>query len=119
MKEGNILVATWGYSMILATFVRVIKVSPKSILVEELLSSSATDGDRAAAGIKPSSQDGFLQTYVVPSTTARQRNGEKNIIRLYSRGMTESVEKFITMKDGYQKEFTLWDGKPVFEDHCD
>ena len=40
VKEGDILAGSWGYSMTLWSFVRVAKVTPKQVVLEELRSYS-------------------------------------------------------------------------------
>lgn len=138
IKIGDILVCSWGYSMILTTWVKVIKVSPKSILVREIGTRGATDEERAAAKIGPKENDGFLQLYVMPVPESERMdskfvNGEWTKVtkdyRLFDRGnemrwddlgdKQVPVRKFITVKDRYTKTFYLWDGKPEHEDHCD
>lgn len=114
MKD-KILVASWGYSMILTTWVKVIRENPKTLLVAEINSRAATDEECAANGHKQN--PGYLQYYSVAADTFRSKNGKESIpFRLYKRGdsyigtPTDMSSKFY---------FKLWDGKPQFEDHCD
>lgn len=125
VKVGDILVSTWGYSMRLATFVKVEKVSAKTLVVREVILREASDEERKAAGL---GEPGYLQSYSMPTNQVTQEidwEGEmvgftrptKDVatIRLYP----NSSNGWFTRKDGYKKSFDLWDGRPVYENHCD
>lgn len=114
--ENKILVATWGYSMTLTTWVKVIKVSPKTILVKEVYSRSLSEEEMVAKGLKTA---GFYQSYSVlhEPVAFRERNGEvQKAFRLYKRG-----EYWVGSPDSYGSKFYFkeWDGTPQYEDHND
>ncbi len=59
MKKGTILSATWGYSMVLKTWVRVVDVGKKTLLVEEIEGRSATKYERKGL------TTAYLQDYTI------------------------------------------------------
>lgn len=115
--EKKILVATWGYSMVLSTWVKVLKVSPKTLLVVEIHSRNATPEEMKANKL---SEPGYLQSYVMPTDDARVRQSEEVAIpfRLYK---NKSTEGYHGKPSGMSTTlyFDEWNGKPVHEDHCD
>lgn len=114
---GKYLVAKWGYSMILATWVKVVGVSPKSLVVEEVKGRVLTIEELAAHKL---SAPGFLQYYTIPTDIELKQNiggGEKTkAFRIYKRDTT-----YVGTPSGMHMKlyFELWDGQPEFEDHCD
>lgn len=119
MKD-KILVAKWGYSMILATWVKVIKESPKSLVVDEVKGRNVTDDELKLHNL---SQPGFLQCYTVPTNESTGYGGyHDQPFRVYKR---ESKSGDTVVWVGHPKGmstklyFREWDGKPEFEDHCD
>lgn len=127
------MVASWGYSMVLTTWVRVVKVSPKTLLVEEIEQRSLSNEEHKQAGL----QTGYLSFYVVPlkPITATKKNGEaKPQFRLFSTARGKKAQNdedgsFQRWSEstwhGYPDDFStklffqVWDGKPQHEDHCD
>jgi hypothetical protein len=106
------LVAKWGYSMILATWVKVIKESPKSLLVQEVKGRTLTEDELTAKGLKPA----YLQCYSVPTDVPDARNGEIETFRIFKRdGSYRGTPPHMSST----LSFTVWDGEPEFEDHCD
>lgn len=117
-KKGEILVASWGYSMILVTFVRVIKDSGKTISVEELVSRAATKEEKAGR------THNDMQGYVMPTDQVRVGGPISQIpikYRLYRRkdSTGRTVYKGKEAAHSSAKFFRLWDGCPEFEDHAD
>lgn len=113
--KGSILVSSWGYSMVLTTWVRVVEAGAKTLLVEEINSRSANDEERVGL-----SKLGFMQNYTMPTDQARMRNGETvKQFRLYKRGSGDC--EFSGKPTGMSSKlyFKVWNGKPQFEDHCD
>jgi hypothetical protein len=113
--ENKILVASWGYSMILTTWVQVIKVSPKTLLVREIVSRGLTEKELEEKKLKPA----YLQMYSVAKEPVefRKRNGKDGEpFRLYKRG-----NHWVGTTDhgSTQFRFEEWNGEPQFEDHCD
>lgn len=118
--KGKILVAKWGYSMILSTWVRVIKESTKTLLVEEVKGRSLTTEELAQHKLSP----GFLQSYTVATDKLTGHNGLLAVpFRLYKRDVKLSGVDTIWI--GHPKTmsskliFTIWDGQPEYENHCD
>lgn len=118
--KGKILVAKWGYSMILSTWVRVIKESQKTLLVEEIEGRALTSEELAHHKLSPL----FLQYYTVATDKLVGHNGLiTSPFRLYKRdGALSGLE---TVWIGHPKMmstklvFSIWDGQPEYEDHCD
>lgn len=114
---GDVLVATWGYSMVLTSWVKVVKVSAKTLLVAELICRPLDAEEREANKL---SDPGFLQYYVVPTDELKTRNGEISAqFRLYSD--KEGGEGYHGYPDGMSSRlyFKKWDGRPKLEDHAD
>lgn len=122
VSPGTILVATWGYSMILSTWVRVVKVSPKSLLVEEIDSKRVPTEELSKWKL---SNPGYLCMYVTASENTKIRNCEKTkTFRIYKRetdrtGIPETTWVGTVPYMSSRMNFKIWDGLPVLEDHCD
>jgi len=127
---GKYLVSKWGYSMILSTWVKVIRETPKTLIVQEVKSHSLTSEELEEKKLSP----GWLQCYTVPTDVPVSHNGkEQPQFSVFKR--TKKVgtivtaagpkENFVDMYVGrtpdshYKHYFELWDGEPEFEDHCD
>ncbi len=112
IKEGDILVATWGYTMLLATWCRVVKVG-KTLLVEEINGRALSAAEHEAQNLTT----GYLQFYSVPTEIAAKHHDKPVQFRLYHRGESwKGAPAHMGYRDLF---FKPWDGKPVFEDHCD
>lgn len=116
ISVGDILVASWGYSMTLTTWVKVIKVSPKTLLVAEIERKALSPDELEKQNLKP----GFLQMYTMPLKTLSTYNGEHAPqFRLFANragdgGWHGFPDGIIT-----RLYFKKWDGRPQFEDHAD
>jgi hypothetical protein len=126
IKKGDVMVAKWGYSMILSTWVKVVKVSPKTILVQEIVSRQLSQEECESKKLKP----GYLQAYSVPTDNISLHNNEPQIpFRLYHPTKSDQwigdEKKEIEIWHGHPENmsirlaFVKWDGDPEFEDHCD
>jgi hypothetical protein len=110
---GKYLVSKWGYSMILATYVRVIKETPKTLLVEEVDSRTLNTDELAEKHLTP----GYLQCYSVPTENSTHRNGTlQSPFRIYKRG---NYHRGKAPGMSTYLNFEVWTGNPEFEDHCD
>ena len=98
LKVGDVLVARWGYDMILNTFVEVVKVSAsgKSVSLRELKSEVV-------------SSDGFLAGREVPKPGVFKKEEE-----IMVRRVGEHMKLF-----SWGAFFHKWDGEPCSFDHCD
>lgn len=116
IKAGDVMVCSWGYSMTLVTFVRVEKVSKKTILVRELQHRGISEEERVKHGLPELS---YLQLYSLPKEELALHNGgPQKPIRLYPcKGILPDT--WFTAVNGYKKFFKLWDGRPEYENHCD
>lgn len=115
MKD-KILVASWGYSMVLTTWVKVINETQKTLLVQEIESRGLTEEEYAEKKLKPS----YMQCYTVAVDKPRVDCFDRvKHIRLYKRETSSGEIEYITAKDGYRLYFKEWNGEPQFEDHCD
>lgn len=112
IKEGDIFVATWGYTMLLSTWCRVVKVG-KTLLVEEIVARGLSQQEIDEQNLTV----GYLQLYSVPTDTAAKHHDKPVQFRLYHRG--ESWKGAPAHMSYRHLFFKPWDGKPVFEDHCD
>lgn len=117
--------------MILTTWVKVIKESPKTLLVQEIVSRGLSSEECDKLGLKPA----YLQMYSVPTDKVAMHNSEpQKPFRLYRRGMTDKwvnnekkqfEKKQVEVFKGTPPNtstalyFQEWDGEPEFEDHCD
>ena len=118
--SGKYLVAKWGYSMILATWVRIIKESPKTLLVEEVRGRALTSEELAQYNLHPM----YLQSYSVATNEPTGHNGYLDKpFRLYKRdGKLSGVDAVWRGRPkgmSISLTFISWEGKPEFEDHCD
>lgn len=101
--KGQILICSWGYSMILHDFVEVLKETPKTLLVRMLEKQTVGGDGYGRPEVKPAEP---LRPYVY--------YGKETIIRLYKDG-----DNWFTKKNGYYQSYKLWDGKAKTEDHND
>lgn len=130
MKQDDILVASWGYSMILTTWVKVVKESPKTLLVQEIEHRSLSQEELDATGLTL----GFMQSYQLPVLEqVRLRNGQPSkTFRIYKREKENTYPSmdsevvpenvyYIGKPDGFSSSlrFKIWDGGPMLEDHAD
>ena len=111
---GKYLVSKWGYSMILATYVKVIRETPKTLVVQEVKSRHTTEEEDAKLGLSY----GWLQCYTVPTDNPERHNGEEQkTFPVYKRDNGCYIG--CTPGSNMKHYFYVWDGKPEFEDHCD
>ena len=102
IKVGDILAGTWGYSMVIPAFFRVVKITPKRIKVVEY------------DGVMVSSPDGYNQQgYEMPDWDKPQ--GERIATLLEDWG-EPAVRVASSAGHVYAR---LWDGQPVWADYCD
>lgn len=113
--KGKILVASWGYSMILTTWVKVVKEDAKTLLVAEIGNRSLTKEELADKNLSLS----FMQCYMMPvEDVLKYHNGDiAPQFRLYKRG--DSWKGKPSRMSGYGLNFKVWDGTPQLEDHAD
>lgn len=127
---GKYLVSEWGYSMSLTTWVKVISETQKTLLVKEVKSRNTTTEEDAKYGLTY----GWLQNYVLPTDKVETRNGEEQkAFRVYKRSTRtdtiitpegskqQIIDIYVGRTPGSSMKhyFELWDGKPIFENHCD
>lgn len=125
MQENKILVCVWGATMRLATFVHVIKETPKSVLVEELNSRFLTDQELKERGLSV----GYLQYYSMPTSIIRTERGFDDLsgkpietpvqFRIFRKDDADGTERYVSMLRGFRKAFYVWKGTPIHEDHAD
>lgn len=100
-KVGDILSCTWGYSMIIVDFYRVVKVLPSSVKIEKL-QQKIVSGD-----------DGF-QGRVVPTDKAVKSGVDGKTYRVLFTGDGEPCLKIESY--AYARP---WDGLPKMFDRMD
>jgi len=103
LKPGDILVECWGYSMILYTFYKVLKVTDKSVWLQELTSVET-------------GSDTYMRCWCTPTETPMFYNGEpakamQKILRHDAKGVAYVKTEHSTA--------ILWDGKPRLNDTAD
>ena len=99
MKLEKIYYCTWGATMILVDFYRIVKETPKTIVLQMLKTEKT--------------ETGFLTGTVIP--IMEDDNKERNsIIRAYKKGAC-----LISRSKGFLQIFDVWDGDPIQYDHCD
>lgn len=109
IRPGDILVAKWGYSMILNTFYQVVKRTAKTATILEIGSvhSEAWDNGRG---------------YVLPCPAHHERwsRGHENAgeLKLYTRKIHENGDQTFINVDNARFAHK-WDGEPCYEDHWD
>jgi len=102
IRVGDILAGTWGYSMIIPCFYRVIKVTPTGCKVIQLDKRmvQSTDGGY------------FQQGYEMPLRDTIQRGATEKLARYdgdcYKIGSRSTAEYI-----------RPWDGKPIWADYMD
>ncbi len=113
------MVASWGYSMILTTWVKVLKDTGKTLLVQEIATRALSQEEREAQGLSTE----FMQSYIVPFNSYLPLKGDKNgtrpvePFRLYKRGENwKGAPKNFSYR---HLQFKEWDGTPQLEDHAD
>lgn len=116
--RGTILVCHWGATMSLYTFVEVIKICPKSLVVRELEN-------------KTIAQQGYGQPVVVAGNARLvidwdienikegfERPRKELHIRLYPY-KTTTGETWFSKRNGYYNYYQIWDDQPRTENHND
>jgi hypothetical protein len=104
MYKDKIIFCTWGYSMTIVDYYRVLKETEKSLLVEQIKSKTT----RAAE---------YLAGYSIPEPKIIPDTREKPF-RIYKRENGKEVY-FVSSLGGYRKYFYVWDGKEKYFNHCD
>lgn len=101
IKVGDILAGTWGYSMVIPCFYKVIKLTEKRAKVIEL-------------GRRMVSDDGYGQRgYEVPTDYPKDW-GKEEQARPYKDG------EYWLVGSRYSLRFlSKWDGKPIWADYMD
>lgn len=96
-KEGDILASTWGATMVIVSFYRVVKVTPHTVKIVALRSIETSDGFLCGTCIPSDVQDG-------PTIYTRRKQPGKHWIT----GQYES-----------ERRVGPWHGKPLRYNHCD
>lgn len=113
---GDILVNVWGYSMTIVDYYRVVKISPKSVVIEPCASKTVEGSE------------GYLSGQAVPAAEVSITNvndmidGKVKQYRVYRRENIDGrPDYYVGSLDGYSTVhyFTLWDGRPRSFNHCD
>lgn len=113
--ESKILFSIWGQGNTYVTFVRVIKESPKTLLVEELINKDLSKEELKEKNLSIDFSK-TLQNYCVPSDQVKIDAGRPIKFRLYKE---DDSDYFFTNKKGFCQMYQLWDSKPVLEDLSD
>lgn len=104
IKNGTILVHSFGYSMTLVNFYQVIRETTATVVVREI-GQEVVSNDAYMAGKVMPIKDKFL--------------GDKEF-RLYKRQHKDGVSFFVGRLDSSHPQYIrLWEGKPVAYNHCD
>lgn len=101
IEVGDILYASWGYSMTLPAWARVIKRTPKMATIVELASEFVT-GDWAGGTS-------------MPILDERKRHTEAKTFKVKERDGGE----FLDGAKSYGKYWHHWDGEPKYHNHAD
>jgi hypothetical protein len=116
-KVGDILAASWGYSMIRVDFYKVLKVTPKSVKIAHI-------------GSKDTQQTGYLSGTVMPDPdTILEENCYRSGPVISAGGYRAPVKKqqifwrrplwgYVTGHNS-SAHASKWDGQPMHFDHCD
>jgi len=100
---GTVLVCSWGYSMTLVDFYKVLKETDKTALVQKIGSIEKGDG-------------GYLTGTAIPDES---KNGDEQL-RIYKIAPKDSRDWLLkSRKTGFNKYFDKWDGQPQGFNHCD
>lgn len=105
---GKVFVSKWGYSMVLASFYRVIKETSKMVVVEELEQ-------------RRSGEFGFSEE-ASAKETARMKDGKP--VTFKAKKVVESdgsicIKSRFDHSGSHSYTATLWDGKPTYINTCD
>jgi hypothetical protein len=105
-QKTNIVYCIWGYSMTIVEYFEIVKETPKTVVLKKLNDSLTSDG--------------FLSGRSIPleGSYYKDRDGKYEEIRAYKRTYSNE-ETFISGKEGFNKYFHRWDGKPRSYNHCD
>jgi hypothetical protein len=114
VEVGSILLDVWGYSMTIVDFYRVVKVSPKSVIVEPCASKTVEGSEGYLSGQS-------VPTPEVPITNVNDlKDGKVKQYRLFRRETSYGVS-YVGSLDGYgtMHYLKVWDGRPRSFNHCD
>lgn len=100
----QIYVCSWGATMTIVNFYRVIKETEHQIVLREILGETIKETGFLEGECKP----------MIPADDKVIRGGEYIEIRA-----TKKEGRVYSRKTGYYKFFYLWDGKPAHFNHCD
>ena len=99
---GSILVCSWGYSMTLVDFYKVIKETAKTVLVQAIGSKEISD------------TMGYLSGHAIPD----ENKILEEQLRVYKKYHDNGCS-LKSRKRGFAKYFSKWDGEPQYFNHCD
>ena len=108
---GDILVAKWGYSMILNTFYQVVSRTPKTATILEIGSTMAEGWSNGRGNVLP-----------CPAQHERWSRGHKDAgkLKLFTRKVHDAGSGFGEYVGVDESRWARkWDGKPCYEDHWD
>ena len=128
LKVGDILVSSWGYSMIIVDFYKVIKVMPKMIEYVRIDEKDMVSTGFLCGTVMPDPDRERERTdYVVISAS-----GAKGPIKVRDTYRRRTMLQYNLLDDGREHAVTvvknhcsthavatLWNGKPVYFNHCD
>lgn len=107
IKVGDILCGTWGYSMTIPCFFKVIAMTDKRLKVVELPKQmvNCTDGGYNQQGYEMPVNVDTIRLTSKQSQLARQSKYDSN--------------RFVVGSNYDARYLRLWDGKPIWADYMD
>ena len=106
IKVGDIFSSSWGYSMTIASFYKITKVSPSG------KTATFIEIEKERSGGDEWGQGSFKSVPITPHKT--RRNSKEKRSRLQFGG----AKGFYIMGNNDEQAY-IWDGKPVHENHDD
>lgn len=104
VSVGDIFYDSWGYSMTIIDFYKVVRVTKSSVWVVGLASKETPDG--------------YLSGTSMPSDIEDSRNGVMRIRDGYITGTMHNLYD-INFDSTRKVHLSKWDGRPKYYNHCD
>jgi hypothetical protein len=101
MEGEKVYVCVWGATMTMVDFYRVLKETEKTIVLRKIHDVVVSSEACFAGRVEPVMDD-YKYSDKFEDIRAYKKNG-----RIFSG------------RSGYKKFFEVWDGKPVYFNHCD
>lgn len=117
LKIGDILTSTWGYSMQIVDFYKVIKTTPHTVTLVQIESKDNVATGFLSGTVMPDPQNEMTETDWKALPSFGEVRPKKKII--FTRKINGEDRYGLCRDKNGHSSCHLWDGKPKNYNHCD